>query len=205
MCVRSPVLPGDLTRGGRAQGQSSRGTGGGARPRLLPWTQATPPTSNTWAGDKQIKGSLSPEPKWTSQQGGGSLIITLDPFLPTNPTSSSKSQSPHHTFQAGTCVVHPPDPPPLSPWLMWLQPHRPACSSPNPPGTVLPQGLCSSSCLDHSCPRIHRLEPSPPSCLYSGVTSRDFPGGAVVTYLPANAGDAGSIPCPGRSHIPQSS
>ena len=28
-----------------------------------------------------------------------------------------------------------------------------------------------------------------------------FPGGAVVKNLPANAGDTGSIPSPGRSHI----
>ena len=34
-----------------------------------------------------------------------------------------------------------------------------------------------------------------------GVTV-DFPGGPVVSNLPANAGDTGSIPGPGRSHIP---
>ena len=33
---------------------------------------------------------------------------------------------------------------------------------------------------------------------------RDFPGGAVVKNLPANAGDMGSTPGPGRSHMPQS-
>ena len=32
----------------------------------------------------------------------------------------------------------------------------------------------------------------------------DFPGGTVVKNLPANAGDTGSIPGPGRSHMPQS-
>ena len=32
-----------------------------------------------------------------------------------------------------------------------------------------------------------------------------FPGGAVVESLPANAGDAGSSPGLGRSHMPQSS
>ena len=31
-----------------------------------------------------------------------------------------------------------------------------------------------------------------------------FPGGAVVESLPANAGDAGSSPGPGRSHVPRS-
>ena len=30
----------------------------------------------------------------------------------------------------------------------------------------------------------------------------DFLGGPVVESLPANAGDPGSIPGPGRSHIP---
>ena len=34
--------------------------------------------------------------------------------------------------------------------------------------------------------------------------SGDFPGGAVVKNPPANAGDMGSIPGLGRSHMPQS-
>ena len=39
----------------------------------------------------------------------------------------------------------------------------------------------------------------------SGVNmSRAFPGGAVVKNLPANAGDTGSSPSLGRSHMPQS-
>ena len=33
---------------------------------------------------------------------------------------------------------------------------------------------------------------------------RDFPGGAVLGNLPANAGDTGSSPGPGRSHMPGS-
>ena len=32
----------------------------------------------------------------------------------------------------------------------------------------------------------------------------DFPGGAVVKNPPANAGETGSIPSPGRSHVPRS-
>ena len=32
--------------------------------------------------------------------------------------------------------------------------------------------------------------------------SEDFPGGAVVKYPPANAGDTGSVPGLGRSHMP---
>ena len=31
-----------------------------------------------------------------------------------------------------------------------------------------------------------------------------FPGGAVVENPPANAGDTGSSPAPGRSHMPRS-
>ena len=31
-----------------------------------------------------------------------------------------------------------------------------------------------------------------------------FPGGSVVKNLPASAGDMGSIPGLGRSHVPQS-
>ena len=33
--------------------------------------------------------------------------------------------------------------------------------------------------------------------------SRDFPGGPVVKNLPVNAGDTGSNPDPGRSHMEQ--
>ena len=33
---------------------------------------------------------------------------------------------------------------------------------------------------------------------------RDFPGAAVVKNLPANEGDMGSSPGPGRSHMPRS-
>ena len=35
------------------------------------------------------------------------------------------------------------------------------------------------------------------------ISSWDLPGGPVVKNLPANARDAGSIPGPGRSHMPQ--
>ena len=36
------------------------------------------------------------------------------------------------------------------------------------------------------------------------VVSMGFPGGAVVESLPANAGDTGSSPGLGTSHMPQS-
>ena len=37
--------------------------------------------------------------------------------------------------------------------------------------------------------------------LYLKQTTRDFPGGTVVKNPSANAGDMGSIPGPGRSHL----
>ena len=40
--------------------------------------------------------------------------------------------------------------------------------------------------------------------LSSKVTLSGFPGGAVGENLPANAGDTGSIPGLGRSHMPRS-
>ena len=36
------------------------------------------------------------------------------------------------------------------------------------------------------------------------ITMGGFPGGAVVKNPPANAGDTGSSPDPGRSHMPRS-
>ena len=39
---------------------------------------------------------------------------------------------------------------------------------------------------------------------YKSKHTRGFPGGAVVDNLPANAGDTGSSPGLGRSHMPRS-
>ena len=36
------------------------------------------------------------------------------------------------------------------------------------------------------------------------IVYKGFHGGTVVKNLPANAGDTGSSPGPGRSHVPQS-
>ena len=36
------------------------------------------------------------------------------------------------------------------------------------------------------------------------IRKKDFPGGTVVKNLLANAGDTGSTPGPGRSHMPRS-
>ena len=38
----------------------------------------------------------------------------------------------------------------------------------------------------------------------SRAKNQGFPGGAGVRNLPANAGDTGSCPGPGRSHMPRS-
>ena len=55
------------------------------------------------------------------------------------------------------------------------------------------------------CPYSPRVELSPASISLaaSGLKGqfRDFPGGPVVKNLLANAGDTGSIPDPGRSHM----
>ena len=41
-------------------------------------------------------------------------------------------------------------------------------------------------------------------CYKRSLESGGFPGGAVVGNLPANEGGHGSIPGPGRSHMPRS-
>ena len=41
-------------------------------------------------------------------------------------------------------------------------------------------------------------------CIFKLIRSWDFPGGAVVKNPPANAGDMGSSPGLGRSHMSQS-
>ena len=52
---------------------------------------------------------------------------------------------------------------------------------------------------------VNPLMPSGLSLNFSLVKSYrwGFPGGAVIKNLPANAGDTGSIPGPGRSHMPR--
>ena len=43
----------------------------------------------------------------------------------------------------------------------------------------------------------------PPKC-HTKWLFQGFPGGSVVKNPPASAGDTGSIPGPGRSHMPWS-
>ena len=44
----------------------------------------------------------------------------------------------------------------------------------------------------------------PGGAVLKNLPARGFPGGAVVENLPANAGDTGSSPGLGRSHMPRS-
>ena len=48
------------------------------------------------------------------------------------------------------------------------------------------------------------LTPKPDKDTTKKENYRGFPGGAVVENLPANAGDTGSSPGLGRSHMPRS-
>ena len=57
-----------------------------------------------------------------------------------------------------------------------------------PPGTFFPQTGTQATT-------------STPSSLCLNITFRDFPGGTVVKNPPANAGDTGLSPDPGRSHM----
>ncbi|KAJ8787793.1 hypothetical protein J1605_005695 [Eschrichtius robustus] len=66
-------------------------------------------------------------------------------------------------------------------------------------------------CLPMQGTRVRALVCEDPTC--RGATKPmhhneeypgDFPGGAVVKNPPANAGDMGSSPGPGRSHMPRS-
>ena len=47
-------------------------------------------------------------------------------------------------------------------------------------------------------------KPDRPPSSFLKWAAGDFPGGAVVKNPPANAGDTGSSPGPGRSHMPRS-
>ena len=50
----------------------------------------------------------------------------------------------------------------------------------------------------------HRPQPRPSAARQIILKkSRDCPGGSVGKNLPANAGDTGLIPGPGRSHTPR--
>ena len=72
-------------------------------------------------------------------------------------------------------------------------------------------GLCLDAQAMQSCPLRYDCVPDPWDmrfgvCFQSAVKnvlSWGFPGGSVIKNLPANAGDLGSIPDPGRSYMRQ--
>ena len=68
-------------------------------------------------------------------------------------------------------------------------------------GTVLLQDLCASTGLVPEDTERERDQ----KFFVKKHTAWDFPGGAVVENLPANAGDTGLSPGPGGSHMLRSS
>ena len=52
--------------------------------------------------------------------------------------------------------------------------------------------------------KLFSVKSSEEQCLEFIKNEKGSPGGAVVKNPPANAGDTGSSPGPGRSHMPQS-
>ncbi|XP_073664253.1 serine/threonine-protein phosphatase 6 regulatory subunit 2-like isoform X2 [Tursiops truncatus] len=79
------------------------------------------------------------------------------------------------------------------------------------PGAALFEACCS----DHIQPfdkdddlwedvRVAQVTRARRKLLKLKESIQGFPGGAVVKNPPANAGDTGSSPGPGRSHMPQS-
>ena len=59
-----------------------------------------------------------------------------------------------------------------------------------------------SNCL-HTCPQGVDPAREVIQIPCSETTVQHFPGAAVVKNPPANAGDTGSTPDPGRPHVPQ--
>ncbi|KAJ8789914.1 hypothetical protein J1605_021612 [Eschrichtius robustus] len=70
---------------------------------------------------------------------------------------------------------------------------------PDPPGPRRLEELKALGLLQHAQTGLRGVVMSAEEYL-----SRGFPGGAVVESLPANAGDTGSSPGLGRSHMPRS-
>ena len=76
---------------------------------------------------------------------------------------------------------------------------------------LLNSNIESQATMEHHFKKLKISYPAKLSFEYPGyrkivlnTQEPDFPGGAVVKNPPASAGDMGSSPGPGRSHMPQS-
>ena len=94
---------------------------------------------------------------------------------------------------------------PLSPKPLCCGLCNPAQGKQASPHRFLKLILYLSNKYIHIIPRSERTGFMVGIYLNFKETDRSFPGGAVVENLPANAGDRGSSPGLGRSHMPRSS
>ena len=156
------------------------------------------------AGDRQQQAELWAH--FSSPSGGHSLPsqpeVSLQTSLP-DPKPGGYVRWPHHLLSHQS-----PNPPQPSSGDPWTSP--PIC-----PLLPIPQPTHWSR-HHHPFPAPSTLNPSGPfSTQQPGIFLEcksfikrkemwDFPGGTVVKNPPANAGDTGSSPGPGRSHMPQS-
>ena len=63
---------------------------------------------------------------------------------------------------------------------------------------------CSTHCSDTGDTAVDKANKNLFPVEFTLEKGGNFPGGAVIKNLPASAGDMGSIPGPGRSHMPRS-
>ena len=66
------------------------------------------------------------------------------------------------------------------------------------------QGMCVQKPLQQLNIIMTSKQTKPANFLNQECNTQGFPGGAVVESLPANAGDTGSLPGLGGSHMPRS-
>ena len=65
-------------------------------------------------------------------------------------------------------------------------------------------GWCDTFPKENHRPPLNESDPPGAPSRQHSRDNEGFPGGAVVENLPANAGDTGSSPGLGRSHMPRS-
>ena len=88
----------------------------------------------------------------------------------------------------------------FSPWAL----QTPGLDAFSPREAILRRGARGPPSLASNQPRQDFGTARPPSHDNQKYLLRGFPGGAVVENPPANAGDTGSSPGLGRSHMPRS-